>query len=46
MQLNLNSGKSYILHNAFQIDKLELDAISGKFTLKLSGTDMEENTKS
>ncbi len=44
VQLALNSGKSYILYNAFQTDKLELDAVAGKFTLKLSGTDCQEQT--
>lgn len=43
VQLSLTSGKSYILHGAFQTDKLVLNAIDGKFSLKLSGTDMVEN---
>ena len=44
VQLQLKSGKQYILYNAFQVDKLELDAIAGKFTFKMSGTDMVETT--
>jgi hypothetical protein len=44
IQLNLSSGKRYVLYNAFQTDKLELDAVEGKFTLKMSGTDCVETT--
>ena len=46
VQFDLNNGKRYVLYNAFQTDKLELDAVEGKFPLKFSGTDCRETTAS
>ena len=45
-QANLKNGKIYNLYNAFQVGKLELDAVAGKFQLQFSGTDMNEITTS
>src|SRR3954470_24755576 len=42
VQFRLNIGKTYQLFNAFQVDKLELDGVEGKFTAKFSGLDMQE----
>lgn len=42
VQIRLNIGKTYQLYNAFQVDKLELDAEAGKFALRFSGIQMQE----
>lgn len=42
IQFRLNIGKTYQLFNAFQVDKIELDGVAGKFPVKFSGLDMQE----
>jgi hypothetical protein len=42
VQFRLNIGKTYQLFRGFQIDKIELDGVAGKFPIKFSGLDMQE----
>jgi hypothetical protein len=44
VQLNQRNGKSWLLRNGFVTDKIDVDVTSGKFTVKLSGTDISEQT--
>ena len=42
VQINDRNGKSYALRNSFVTDKIDIDVIAGKFTIKWSGTDLTE----
>lgn len=42
VQLNMNNGKSFILSNCFQSDKLVFDASKGTYTAKFTGFSCRE----
>ncbi|WP_428485953.1 phage tail tube protein [Rhodopila sp.] len=42
IQAQNRNGKTWVLRNGFVADKIDLDLISGKYTIKFSGTDVQE----
>ena len=42
IQVQDRNGKTYVLRNSFTVDKIDVDVVSGKFTIKWSGTDLTE----
>ena len=42
VQVQDRNGTTYVLRNSFVTDKIDIDVVGGKFTIKWSGTDLTE----